>query len=276
MASEQVILEVGSQREICCHTGGSIAFGSDKLLYLFKGDNSTPFHDKTAKYVLNGYGLINDLPGKEQYDARRSSGNTNDLRGKIICIKVNEDGGYDIPEGNLFPKGTAKTRPEIYTMGHRNPYRISVDPKKGYVYCGDVGPDAREDKFETPGTRGYDEVGQARAAGNFGWPLFVCDNQPYVDFNFETGESGVTFDPAKRINDSRNKTSLRELPPAKPAMVFYPHVDTKDFPQESSGGRNAMAGRTYYSDLYPNGGSLPDYFDGKVIIYDWIRYGLKP
>jgi len=274
-ASEQVILDVDSQREICCHTGGSIAFGPDKLLYLSTGDNSTPFNDKTAKYVLNGYGPINDLPGKEQYDARRSSGNTNDLRGKIIRIKVNEDGSYDIPEGNLFAEGTEKTRPEIYTMGHRNPYRISVDPKKGYVYWGDVGPDAREDKFETRGTRGYDEVGQAREAGNFGWPLFVGDNQPYVDFDFETGESGSTFDPAKPINDSRNNTGLRELPPAQPAMVYYPYADTKAFPQVGSGGRNAMAGPTYYSDKYPNGGGLPDYFDGKVIIYDWIRGWMK-
>ncbi len=275
IASEQVILDVDSQREICCHTGGSIAFGPDNLLYLSTGDNSTPFNDKSSKYVLNGYGPINDLPGKEQYDARRSSGNTNDLRGKIIRIKVKEDGSYDIPEGNLFAEGTAKTRPEIYTMGHRNPYRISVDPKKGYVYWGDVGPDAREDKFETRGTRGYDEVGQARAAGNFGWPLFVGDNQPYVDFDFETGESGITFDPAKPINDSRNNTGLRELPAAQPAMVFYPYADIKDFPQVGSGGRNAMAGPTYYSDLYINGGGLPDYFDGKVIIYDWIRGWMK-
>ena len=71
-------------------------------------------------------------------------------------IKVNEDGSYSIPEGNLFPVGTAKTRPEIFTMGHRNPYRISVDPKRGYVYWGDVEPDARVDSLDTRGPRGYD------------------------------------------------------------------------------------------------------------------------
>ncbi|NHF59438.1 PKD domain-containing protein [Flavobacteriaceae bacterium TP-CH-4] len=271
LASEQVILEVDSQREICCHTGGSIAFGPDDLLYLSTGDNSTPFNEKNVKYVNNGYAPLNDLPGKEQYDARRSSGNTNDLRGKILRIKVNEDGSYDIPEGNLFPMGTEKTRPEIYTMGHRNPYRISVDVKRGYVYWGDVGPDARADSIGTRGPRGYDEMNQARSAGNFGWPLFIGDNKPYNDYDYATGESGPAFDPEKPINDSKNNTGLRELPPAQPAYVYYPYVETGDFPQVGTGGRNAMAGPTYYSDLYPNGGGLPSYYDGKVIIYDWMR-----
>lgn len=271
MASEQVILDVESQREICCHTGGSIAFGPDNMLYLSTGDNSTPFNEKGAKYVNNGFGPLNDLPGKEQYDARRSSGNTNDLRGKILRIKVNEDGSYDIPEGNLFAQGTAKTRPEIFTMGHRNPYRISVDPKKGWVYWGDVGPDAREDKFDTRGTRGYDEMNQAREAGNFGWPLFVGGNYAYRDYDYATGESGNLFDPEKPINDSRNNTGLTELPPAKGAYVYYPYVETSDFPQVGTGGRNAMAGPIYYADMYPNGGGLPAYYDEKVIVYDWIR-----
>ena len=66
------------------------------------GDNSTPFDEEDAEYVNNGYAPLNDLPGKKQYDARRSSGNTNDLRGKIIRIKVEEDGSYTIPEGENY------------------------------------------------------------------------------------------------------------------------------------------------------------------------------
>lgn len=271
MDSEQKILDVASDREICCHTGGSITFDGNGLLYLSTGDNSTPFNERGAKYVNNGFAPLNDLPGKKQYDARRSSGNTNDLRGKILRIKVNEDGSYDIPEGNLFAKGTEKTRPEIYTMGHRNPYRISVDSKRGYLYWGDVGPDARADSLTTRGPRGYDEMGQAREAGNFGWPLFVGDNKPYVAYNYETGESGEPFDPERPINNSRNNTGLTELPPAQPAYIFYPYAETSEFPQVTTGGRNAMAGPTYYSDQFPNGGGLPSYYDGKTIIYDWMR-----
>ena len=275
LASEQVILEVESQREICCHTGGSIAFGPDDLLYLSTGDNSTPFDEKGAEFVNKGYAPLNDLPGHEQFDARRSSGNTNDLRGKILRIKVMDDGSYEIPEGNLFSPGTPKTRPEIYTMGHRNPYRISVDPKNGYVYWGDVGPDARDDDMANRGPRGYDEMNQAREAGNFGWPLFIGDNKPYVDYDYGTGESGIPFDPEKPINDSQNNTGLRELPEARPAYVFYPYADTGDFPQVGSGGRNAMAGPVYYADVYPGNLSMPGYYDGKVIIYEWMRGWMK-
>ena len=273
--SEQVILDVKSQREICCHTGGSIAFGPDGLLYLSTGDNSTPFNEKGVRFVNSGYAPLNDVPGHRQYDARRSSGNTNDLRGKILRIKVNEDGSYDIPDGNLFPVGTEKTRPEIYTMGHRNPYRISVDPKKGYVYWGDVGPDSRIDSFATRGPRGYDEMNQARSAGNFGWPLFIADNKAYRAFDYATGESGELFDPNKPINTSIHNTGLRELPPAQGAYLFYDYGKSNQFSGLKSGGRNAMAGPVYYADLYSGDKKLPAYYDGKVLIYDWIRGWMK-
>lgn len=275
LASEIKILDVDSQREICCHTGGSIAFGGDGLLYLSTGDNTTPFDEKDAKYVTSGFAPLNDLPEREQFDARRSSGNSNDLRGKILRIKLNNDGTYSIPEGNLFPKGMDKTRPEIYTMGHRNPYRISVDPKNGYLYWGEVGPDANEDSLKTRGPKGYDEVGQAKEAGNYGWPYFIGDNKAYYDYDYSTGKSGELFDASKPINDSKNNTGLRELPPAKEAMIWYPYGKSTEFPQVGSGGRNAMAGPVYYNDMYPKEKALPQYYNGKVIIYEWMRGWMK-
>ena len=134
---------------------------------------------------------MDERPDREPWDAQKSSANTHDLRGKILRIRPTADGGYTIPKGNLFPQNGAKGRPEIYVMGCRNPWRISVDQKSGIVYWGDVGPDARDD---TPrGSRGYDEINQAKRAGNFGWPYFIGSNSPYAEFDYETKELGAMY-----------------------------------------------------------------------------------
>ena len=275
MGSEQIILDVYSQRNICCHTGGSIAFDKDGNLFLSTGDNSTPFNQTESIYTLNGYAPVDGREGNKQWDARRSSGNANDLRGKILRIKVAEDGTYTIPEGNLYPKGTEGTRPEIYAQGLRNPYRISVDQKNGFLYWGEVGPDANNDSLAIKGPRGYDEVNQARKAGHFGWPYIIGNNFAYTEFNYETGQPGPSFDPAGPTNNSPNNTGLKKLPASEPAFIWYPYGASPDFPQLGTGGRNAMAGPVYYADQYPKDSRMPEYYNGKLFIYDWIRGWIK-
>ena len=272
LASEKIVLELYSQREICCHTGGSIAFGKNNMLFVSTGDNSTPFDQPNSEFKSNGYAPQDNRKGFEQFDARRSAGNTNDLRGKILRIKIKPDGTYSIPEGNLFPVGTAKTRPEIYVMGDRNPYRIAVDNKTGFLYWGEVGPDANTND-SIKGPMGYDEVNQAKKAGNFGWPLIIGNNYPYRAFDYSTGKGGDFFDPAKPINNSPNNTGLQELPAAQPAFVWYPYNASKEFPQLGSGGRTAMAGPVIYSK--PGASPYPSYYDGKLLIYEWMRGWVK-
>jgi cytochrome c len=279
MASEKKILEIPTTREICCHTGGSIAFGKDRTLFVSQGDNTTPFDEPApeGKKIPNTYSYapLDDRPGFEQYDDRRGSGNTNDLRGKILRIKMNLDGTYSIPEGNLFPVGTEKTRPEIYVMGNRNPYRISVDKKNGFVYWGEVGPDANTDSLKTHGPRGYDEVNQARKAGNFGYPFFVGNNYPYREYDYATGKVGNPFDPKNVINNSRNNTGLTQLPNAQPAFIWYPYGKSADFPEVGDGGRTAMAGPVYHSEDYTAAGKFPSYYNNKLFIYDFVRGWIK-
>jgi len=278
--SEKVILRVKTMREICCHTGGSIAFGKDHVLFVSQGDNTTPFDEPSngrGKNPPNSYSYspLDDRPGFEQYDDRRGSGNTNDLRGKILRIKIKPDGTYTIPEGNLFPKGTAKTRPEIYVMGDRNPYRISVDKKNGFLYWGEVGPDANNDSLATHGPRGYDEVNQAQKAGNFGYPYVIGNNIPYRRYDYATGKVGEPFDPQHLVNESRNNTGLTDLPPAQPALIWYPYGESKEFPEVGSGGRTSMAGPVYHSEDYKNPGKFPSYFNNKLFIYEFIRGWIK-
>ncbi|AXE20668.1 HHIP-like protein 1 [Runella rosea] len=270
LSTEQVLLRVPVKRNDCCHTGGSIAWDKQGNLYLSTGDDINPFGN-------DGYGALDGRPGRANWDGRSTSSNTNDLRGKILRIKPRAEGGYDIPSGNLFPTGTEKARPEIYIMGNRNPYRISIDQRTGFLYWGEVGPDAGNDS-ETRGSRGYDEVNQARKAGYFGYPLFVADNRAYNRYDLGTKISGERFDPAKPINDSPHNTGLIELPPAQKAFIYYPYAESPEFgPIVGKGGRNAMAGPVYYYDDYPeNDVKFPRHYDGKLFAYEWIRDWIHP
>ncbi|MCB0656982.1 MAG: ThuA domain-containing protein [Saprospiraceae bacterium] len=264
MASEKVILEVATQRDECCHSGGSVEFGNDGLLYFSAGDNTNPF-------ASEGYNPSDERPGRSAWDAQRSAGNTNDLRGKIMRIHPEPDGSYTIPDGNLFPKDGSQGRPEIFVMGCRNPFRISIDKHTGYLYWGDVGPDASKDSLGR-GPRGYDEVNQAREAGYFGWPYFIGNNYAYNRYDFATGKLGEPRDPEHPENNSPNNTGATVLPPAHPAYIWYPYANSPDFPLVGTGGRNAMAGPVFYQDDYPdNPARYPAYYDGKLFTYDWIR-----
>jgi cytochrome c len=263
LKSKKVILAVETQREQCCHTGGSIDWDKDGNLYLSTGDNTSP--------RATPYAPIDEREDRSPWDAQKSSGNTNDLRGKILRITPKPDGTYTVPEGNLFPKGTDKTRPEIFVMGNRNPFRISVDKESGFVYWGEVGPDANNaDSLKGPAAQ--DEIGQARKAGNFGWPYFVGDNKAYNHFDFAANKPGDIFDPEKPINTSPNNTGLKQLPPAQKAFIWYPYGESKEFPAVGTGGRSAMAGPVFHRDEFKKAGHIfPNYYDGKLLIYEWMR-----
>lgn len=263
LASEQLLLEVPTQRKECCHAAGSIEFGPNGLLYIATGDNTNP-------HASDGYSPSDERPGRSPWDAQKSSANTMDLRGKILRIKPEANGSYSIPEGNLFAD-ESEGRPEIYVMGCRNPYRISIDSHTGYLYWGDVGPDAGNDSTGR-GPRGHDEVNQAREAGFFGWPYFIADNKPYHEYDFAKKVSIKPHDPQHPINNSPNNTGATNLPPANPAFIYYPYAASAEFPLVGDGGRNAMAGPVFYKDDYPESENrFPDYYDGKFFAYDWMR-----
>jgi cytochrome c len=266
-ASEKVLLRVPVKRDgKCCHTGGSIAWDKQGNLYLSTGDDVNP-------HESNGFGPMDERPGRAGWDARASSSNTNDLRGKILRIKPQADGTYTIPEGNLFPPNFHSTKSEIYIMGNRNPYRISVDQRTGFLYWGEVGPDAGENSPKY-GPRGHDEVNQAREAGYFGWPLFVGDNKAYNQRKFANDSTWAPFNPLAPINTSAHNTGLGHLPKAQKAFIYYPYADSPEFGATiGKGSRNAMAGPVYYSSDYPadSKSKFPSFYDGKLFAYDWAR-----
>jgi cytochrome c len=262
-SSEKALLEVPMQRKYCCHSAGYLHFGPDGLLYLSTGDN-------TNAEETEGYIPIDERPGRELADDQATAANSHDLRGKILRIKPVPNGTYTVPEGNLFPKNDPKSRPEIYVMGCRNPYRFSVDQKNNFLYWGDIGPDTKVPASE--GTLSFDEINQARKPGFFGWPYFLGENEAFPYYSYATKKEGPKFNPLQPINASPNNTGVRELPPAQKAMIWYGDGASKRFPLVGKGGQSLLAGPVYYSDLFPNAPfKLSPYYDGKLIIYDWVR-----
>ncbi len=265
MASQKILLTFHTERSSTNHEAGSLAFGPGGELYISTGDNTNPFES-------SGFNPIDERPGRAIFDAQRSAGNANDLRGKILRILPQPDGTYTIPAGNLFPADGSAGRPEIFVMGNRNPFRISIDSETGWLYWGEVGPDAGSDSGSR-GPRGYDEINQARQAGNFGWPYVIADNKAYRDFNFDTGTSGPAFNPAALINNSPNNTGPVNLPPAQGALIWYPYATSSQFPELGTGGRTAMAGPVYHFDPELDSRiKLPEYFDDTLFMYEWSRH----
>jgi glucose/arabinose dehydrogenase len=272
-ASEKEVLRVGTDRGLCCHVGGDIDFDAAGNLYLSTGDDTNPFSS-------DGYSPLDTSANRNPgYDAQRSSANTNDLRGKILRIKVAADGSYTIPSGNLFAPGTASTRPEIYAMGFRNPFRISVDKPTGVVYVGDYGPDAGSSSTSR-GPSGQVEFDRITGPGNFGWPYCTgtnTDAETYNQFTFPSGPSGAKYDCAGGpTNTSRNNTGLQKLPPAQAAWIRY-GGDAGSPPEFGGGSESPMAGPVYrYDAANPSATKFPAVWNGQFFASEFGRGWIKP
>jgi len=105
-----------------------IAFGKDGMIYMSVG--------------------IADPP-----NAARAQ-DPNDLAGKVLRLK--DDG--TVPQDNPFA-GRSGYRPEIFTMGHRNPLGLIVSPENGAIWENEDGPN------------GGDEINILQAGKNYGWPV---------------------------------------------------------------------------------------------------------
>ncbi|MER6346080.1 PQQ-dependent sugar dehydrogenase [Streptomyces sp. NPDC001532] len=266
LASEKKILDVPASRGTCCHVGGDIDFDAAGNLYLSTGDDTNPF-------ASDGFTPIDERASRNPaYDAQRSAGNTNDLRGKVLRIKVNADGSYTIPSGNLFPPGTARTRPEIYAMGFRNPFRMSVDRATGIVYLGDYGPDSGT-ASATRGPEGQVEFNRITKAGNFGWPYCTGKNDAYVDYDFATKTSGAAFNCAAPKNTSPNNSGLTDLPAAQPAWIPY---NGGSVPEFGSGSESPMGGPVYrYDASSASEVKFPQEYDGDFFAGEFGRRWIK-
>jgi cytochrome c len=311
--SEKVILEVGTQRNVCCHSAGSLQFGDNGVLHLATGDN-------TSSSDNDGYSPHDERPGRSDYDAQKSSANTNDLRGKILrVIPRADDAGdvdptpgdgisYDIPAGNLFGEGGAypsaqypdadpeRTRPEIYVMGLRNPYRLGVDADTDVLYWGEVGPDSRVNS-PNRGPRHFEEFNRTDVAMNGGWPY--CGGEvgddltkmdfggAYVDWDFVANRYRTNPDGSPKrfpcndpdemagVNDSPNSTGLQTLPPMTDAWIPYSDVAPYKYPAVQ--GATPTGGQVYRQsqNTAAKDTAFPAHYEGSYFMSEMSRGWIK-
>jgi glucose/arabinose dehydrogenase len=95
--------------------------------------------------------------GERQEQERAQNGE--DDGGKIL--RLSDDGS--IPADNPFV-GKAGYQPEIYSLGHRNPQGLALNPASGEIWENEHGP------------LGGDEVNIIRPGRNYGWPLVTYGN----------------------------------------------------------------------------------------------------
>ncbi|WP_049570944.1 ThuA domain-containing protein [Streptomyces sp. SBT349] len=257
--SERVVLTVDTQRQECCHAGGALEFDTQGNLYIATGDNTNPF-------ASDGYSPLDEQAGRASWDAQRTAANSAVLNGKVLRITPQADGGYTIPDGNLFPEGTANARPEIFAMGFRNPFRIGLDPTTDQLFVADYGPDAGS-ASPSRGPEGRVEWNIVDEPGFYGWPYCVGANTPYIDYDFATGTSGAAYNCSAPVNDSPNNTGVRELPAAEPAEVWL-GAETST-PEIGRSGAPMTSGAYQFDPNLESDTKWPESFDGNVVFADW-------
>ncbi|MBL8174988.1 MAG: PQQ-dependent sugar dehydrogenase [Bryobacterales bacterium] len=139
-ADETVLLEIA--QPFSNHNGGQLRFGPDEYLYIGMGD------------------------GGSAGDPQNHGQNRNSLLGKMLRLDVESDPGrVRIPADNPFVN-TSGTRPEIWALGLRNPWRFSFDRATGDLWIGDVGQNLYEEiDFQPASSRGGENYGWNQMEG---------------------------------------------------------------------------------------------------------------
>ncbi len=141
--SEKLIIEWKSDG----HNGGGMAFGHDGMFYVTSGDGSSD-----SDRLLSGQDMSS-------------------LLAKVLRIDVDHpDPGkaYSIPKDNPFV-GMKDARPEIWAYGFRNPWRMTVDRKTGFLWVGQNGQDLWEQAY------------LVQKGENYGWSLMEGSHPFYPD-----------------------------------------------------------------------------------------------
>jgi len=278
------------------HVGGAgLDFDSEGNLYLGVGDDVSPNAPGHGGYPPMDY------RSSERWDARKTSANSADLRGKVLRIKPLDDiasgtnpgvdATYSIPAGNMFPTGTANARPEIYAMGFRQPFTVHTDPANpGTVTVGEYCHDANANGTQRA-PAGTCEWNLLQQPGFHGWPFCVGNNSventswrwnyaanattgSQYDCSLSSLPSDINYAPDGQSSAAPSFQGQANIPgPAVPATIWKKYAgasggqSTADFGDLSAGGMQPVTGPIYrYDEDTAGPGAFPAYYDGSWLI----------
>jgi len=140
--SEETIVEWESTG----HDGGGVVFGQDGMLYVTTGDGTT------------------------DSDTWLTAQDVTRLQGSVLRIDVDHPAKgqpYSIPDDNPFVD-LEGARGEIWAIGLRNPWRMSIDEQTGQIWVGENGQDL------------WEFAHLVRRAANYGWSVYEGSHPFYL------------------------------------------------------------------------------------------------
>lgn len=146
--SEKIIIDWSSNG----HNGLAMEFGNDGMFYVTTGD------------------------GTSDSDTDQTGQDMTKLLSKLLRLDIDhvrpEDAAkgmnYSVPSDNPFV-GKPNIRPETWSYGFRNPWRMAVDRKTGHIWVTQNGQDL------------YEQVYLCRAGENYGWSVTEGSHPFYLE-----------------------------------------------------------------------------------------------
>ncbi|MFQ6603864.1 PQQ-dependent sugar dehydrogenase [Flavobacterium sp. C3NV] len=169
------------------HYGGRILFDKSGFLVVSTGERSVLETRPLAQSVASGLGKV---------------------------VRLTKEG--QPASGNPTFTGTGAL-PELYTIGHRNPQGLALNPNTGEIWLSEHGP------------RGGDEINRLKAGANYGWPTITYGieysgekvgagiqqqdglEQPVYYWDPVVSPSGMTFYTGNRVPEWQNSLFIGAL-----------------------------------------------------------------
>ncbi|MCV2883631.1 PQQ-dependent sugar dehydrogenase [Aestuariibacter sp. AA17] len=173
-------------------------------VFAAKPMKDTPVHyGARMAFMADGTLLVTTGDG---FDYREDAQRLSSQLGKII--RIHDDGS--LPKDNPFLQHKEENARYIYSLGHRNPQGMVLEPRSGKVFAHEHGP------------AGGDEINIIESAKNYGWPVIT----------FGKDYSGAMITPFTEYDGMEQP--LHDWTPsiAPSGMAYY---DNKMFPSLNGG-----------------------------------------